>query len=139
MTMAASSSLRTPTGPTLLAAETREIWQRTVFVWGVSDCILSVCDHVRRMTGVDPAAPWRGTYDDEAGARAILQPFGGTLGIMRHGMAAFPEGEPADGRPVVCDIAGREIAGVVFGGRIGFMAERGLIEMRAPVLAAWVI
>lgn len=41
------------------------------FEWGVFDCALHVCNCIRAMTGVDPAASYRGKYSDEAGAAAI--------------------------------------------------------------------
>jgi len=122
--------------------ETRAMWRRTAFAWGETDCILAVCDHVRRCTGVDPAAPWRGTYHDEAGAMAIYEAHGGVLSLMRHGMAlaGFAAGDAFPGRPVVCLVGGHEVAGVCFGRRVGFLAEdRGLIEMSAEIVEAWVI
>lgn len=124
------------------AADTRALWQRSTFVWGETDCIMATCNHVLAVTGIDPAAPWRGTYHDEAGARGIYEAHGGALNLFRHGMglAGFSEGDRAIGRPVVCSIAGHEIAGIDMGQRIAFMAEgRGLIEVRAEVLGAWVI
>jgi hypothetical protein len=126
----------------LSAAEMRALWQRSAFVWGETDCIMATCNHVLSVTGIDPAAPWRGTYHDEAGARAIYEAYGGPLGLFRFGMslAGFHEGERAVGRPVVCSLFGHEIAGVDMGSRVAFMAEgRGLVEMRAEVLGAWVI
>ncbi len=42
------------------------------FQWGTFDCALQVCDCIRAITGcADPAAAWRGTYSDEAGAAAV--------------------------------------------------------------------
>lgn len=41
------------------------------FVWGESDCFCWVCDWIAQVRGVDPAAPWRGRYRDEAGAAAF--------------------------------------------------------------------
>lgn len=123
-------------------AETRALWRRSAFAWGQTDCIMATCNHVLAVTGIDPAGPWRGSYADEVGARIIFEPYGGVLALMRHGMAraGFVTGEAAPGRPVVAALMGHEIAGVCFGDRIGFMADgRGLVEMRAQVLEAWVI
>jgi len=41
------------------------------FEWGIFDCALHVSNCVRAMTGVDPAANYRDTYFDEAGAAQI--------------------------------------------------------------------
>lgn len=121
---------------------TLSLWRRSTFVWGETDCIMATCNHVRDCTGIDPAAPWRGTYHDEDGARAIYEAHGGVLGLFRHGMAlaGFATGERAAGRPVVCEIGGKQIAGVDQGLKIMFMAEgRGAICMRSEVLEAWAI
>lgn len=45
--------------------------------WGVDDCALWVANIVKRVTGVDPAATWRGNYADRDGATAVL----GSLGL----------------------------------------------------------
>ena len=123
--------------------DTLDLWRRSGFVWGKSDCIMATCDHVSRETGIDPAAPWRGSYSDEAGAIAIYQPFGGVLGLFKHGMAlaGFKMTQHLQpGFPVVCDVAGHEIAGVWLGPRVAFMAHgRGCVEMRVKVLGAWAL
>lgn len=120
----------------------RAVWRRERFEWGRTDCIMSVCNYVRDQTGIDPALPWRGSYSDEAGAVAICGAHGGVLGLMRHGMAlaGIAVGQRYEGAPVVALIGGQEIAGVDLGARIGVMAAgRGMIEMRAQVLEAWII
>lgn len=120
--------------------DTRSIWMRKQFAWHNHDCIMATCDHVYRVTGVDPAAPWRGTYDDEEGAMAIYEPFGGVLGLFDHGMsqAGFSRGNNTLGAVVVASVLGKEVAGINMGSMTAFVAPgRGLTECRAPVLAAW--
>lgn len=118
---------------------TRELWQRTPFRWGEHDCIMAVCNHVYVVTGIDPAAPWRGTYADEEGAKAIYSAHGGVLALFAHGMrqAGFPQGQPADGAPVGVRIGSSEVVGIVMGRRIGFVDWSGLVEARVPVSMAW--
>ena len=41
------------------------------FVWGVNDCATAVANVLRDLDRPDIAAPWRGTYDDEDGAKAV--------------------------------------------------------------------
>lgn len=124
------------------SAGTLNEWRRGAFVWGETDCIMATCNHVRAVTGIDPAGPWRGSYDDEAGAQAIYKPYGGVLALFKHGMAraGFQMTDaPKDGDPVVCDVRGVEVAGVYLGNRrVAFMAAgRGCIELPAPILGAW--
>ncbi len=123
------------------ADDLRALWRRETFRWGETDCILSACNHVLAMTGIDPAAPWRGTYHDEAGARAIYDAHGGVLGLFRHGMAlaGFAVSDRGLMRPVVCRFGNHELAGVDLGRTVAFMAPRGLVELRAEVLEAWAI
>lgn len=117
-------------------------WRSTKFVWGSSDCIISVCDYIFDQTGIDPAAPWRGTYDDEAGAEAICDQYGGALGLFQAGMALAGL-NPCDrsiGRPVIADFMGKQIAGIDTGKRVMMrMDGRGLVEWPAEVLGAWEI
>ena len=111
-------------------------------MWGSSDCIISVCDYIFDQTGIDPAAPWRGTYDDEAGAEAICARYGGALGLFKTGMdlAGLNSSCRAVGRPVIADMMGKEIAGIDTGKRVLMrMGGRGLVEWPAPVLEAWEI
>lgn len=42
------------------------------FQWGESDCCLAVCNVLVELGWPDPAARFRGHYDDEAGARALM-------------------------------------------------------------------
>ena len=42
------------------------------FEWGRNDCALFAADCIEAMTGLDPAAEYRGTYDDERGALRIV-------------------------------------------------------------------
>ena len=115
-------------------------WRRSKFVWGQTDCIMATANYIRDVTGQDPALPWRGTYDDEAGAVAICSPYGGVLGLFRHGAALArlqALDAPVSGSAVVCDVGGKEVAGVYLGQRAAFMSLRGCVEMRAKVLGAW--
>lgn len=62
--------------PAELSAFLRD--RRTMpFQYGVNDCLLFPADAVFRMSGVDFAAPWRGKYETEEQAKAILADNGG--------------------------------------------------------------
>lgn len=50
------------------------------FIWGTLDCALRAAGAVEAMTGVDPAAEYRGKYSTAAGAERALRRIGaGTL------------------------------------------------------------
>jgi hypothetical protein len=48
------------------------------FHYGRWDCCLFVCDAIEVMTGVDPAAVFRGTYSSRVEARRAVRAYGGT-------------------------------------------------------------
>jgi hypothetical protein len=91
--------------------------QQQPFGWGVSDCIVLVADVARAMTGVDPMADWRGTYDTAEGATATLaklhhRTVSGLLG------ATFQRVAPALARRGDCGVVetlegGRRVYGAV--------------------------
>ena len=125
-----------------LVAKTISLWRRSTFVWGQTDCVLAVCNYIATATGRDPAAQWRGTYHDDRGAQAIYEPYGGVLGLVRHGLAlsGLKEAPRAYGRPVVAKLGHHEVAGIDMGQRVAFLVDgRGVIELPAEVLAAWAI
>lgn len=47
------------------------------FEWGRSDCCLFAADAIAALTGIDPAAAFRGRYQDMRGAAAALRAFSG--------------------------------------------------------------
>lgn len=53
-----------------------ERWAKP-FEWGVLDCCLFAADCVEAVTGVDPAADFRGSYDSKAGAYRLVSRLGG--------------------------------------------------------------
>lgn len=56
-------------------------WQKAAFgrpfSWGDADCCLTVCDGLLAITGIDPAASFRGNYKTKRGAYAALKRFAG--------------------------------------------------------------
>ena len=123
--------------------ETLDLWRRSPFLWGQTDCLMAVANHVRDVTGRDPAAPWRGRYSDRAGAETLMTAHGGGLALAMYAMAVIGmtrAANPRAGDPVVCKIGGHEVAGLWTGDRVAFMAEpRGMIEVRSTILGAWAI
>lgn len=68
------------------------------FVWGESDCFCWVSDWIHQVRGVDPAAPWRGRYSDEAGAIAFYGEIGFTA-LVEAAMAAAGLDRTSDPQP----------------------------------------
>lgn len=71
---------------------------RRPFVWGQFDCILFGAGAVAAMTGVDPAATWRGTYRTPKGAARVLTR-AGFADVAAPLSALFPAVSRAMARP----------------------------------------
>lgn len=93
------------------------------FRWGAHDCALYIAGAVEVMTGVDPAAAYRGQYSTELGAAKALKKLGaGTLEATLD--ATFP--------PIATGFIGRgdlawngESVGVCIGADALFVGEEG--------------
>jgi hypothetical protein len=115
------------------------------FEWGTFDCALAACDAVNAITGVDPAAKFRGKYSTEAEALFLLGPEG--LGAFaaaiakQFGMAEAPPTFAHRGDIVLVDngLPGHALGIVDLSGRFAWcVCARGL--MRMPMerwLKAW--
>jgi hypothetical protein len=119
------------------------------FSWGELDCCLFACDCVAAMTGVDPAAWFRGRYHTAAGARRKLRIYSGggleaTVALLaaRHGLPEIMVAQAQRGDLVLIDAAecppeARALA-VCAGLRLAVMTERGVgFVSPARGLRAW--
>lgn len=61
---------------------TLQHWRRSRFEWGPSDCLTSLSDYWRGLSGIDIAARFRGTYSDEDGAWQAIRQYGDMLDVM---------------------------------------------------------
>lgn len=75
-------------------------WCEQPFVWGRSDCLLSLADIVAEARGYDPAAPFRGRYTTARGAARVTSAYGGFAGALEAMAAAhgWREIEPRQAR-----------------------------------------
>jgi hypothetical protein len=126
---------RIPNWEAALAAWQQASLTRT-FEWGVFDCALASCEAIAAMTGVDPAAPFRGTYSTEKAALKILhgeslEAFAraiayqhGMLEVLpmfaRRGDLVFVDNDNPMGALGIVDLSGRFACCVL---------ERGLVRM----------
>jgi hypothetical protein len=121
---------------------------RRPMVWGVSDCLLTPADWLVHRGLPDPASRWRGTYDDEVGAEAILSAHGGVVALMRAGLDptgarelthGVRQARGGDVAAVRIDLdSGPVIAGAIrTSRRWAVRAPRGLWFGRAEALAVW--
>lgn len=100
-------------------------WDRTLFIWGDSDCILSVCPYVKMLTGKDPSAGYEFNYWTPEGAYRFLKRHGGMLALARAAMASvgaveIPPESAARGDVVLCPESKRFTTGINLGDLIAF-------------------
>lgn len=105
--------------------------RNTPFEWGTHDCAMFAMDAVVAVTGRDPGAQWRGSYEDEDGAAMVLD--GAPLSLFMAGVMKAFGSEPAEvsmaqrGDFVIVDIGNQEMCGVCLGGSV---AAPGIDRLR---------
>jgi len=122
-----------------LVDATAAMWRRGGHVWGQSDCLLSIGDYIAAAGGKDVTGLFRGTYDDEAGAMAYVERYGGHGALIDLTGAARTE-TPGRGDVAVIDTGYNEIGALCTGDGYILRLERGVIEINArfvDVLIAW--
>ncbi|MBU1040147.1 MAG: hypothetical protein KKF77_03485 [Proteobacteria bacterium] len=127
-----------------LVAQVEAARQRP-FAWGGADCCLTACDMVQAMTGVDPAAHFRGRYKTKAGAFRALKAFAGggleeTAQRITTGLA-MPEVPPlAAQRGDVCLVETLQgpALGICLGAQVAVQGPLGLALLPMhQALRAW--
>lgn len=114
--------------------------QRTAtrpWAWGRIDCTMWVADWVWERSGSDPAANLRGSYDDEAGADALVAE--GLVAVVDReaGLARAETAVPGD--VGVVEIAGRQVAAICSETGWAFRHENGVGVIRVEPLAIWAL
>jgi len=108
--------------------ETLHLWRSTPFVYGQSDCMLSIGDYIAACGGRDVTGRFRGTYDDEPGALAHVGGCGGVSGLVdMTGLQRVDR--PARGDVVCLDTGQVEVGAICTGIGIAARLERGVIEI----------
>ena len=121
---------RAPDWPERLAAIVEER-REAPFYWGSQDCAGFAADVTVALTGEDPAAWIRGSYQDEAALEAILAERGGFEEAVAQTMAEFgaPECPPAfamRGDWALVDAGNQLLVGVILDDRIAITGLDGL-------------
>lgn len=115
------------------------------FAWGTHDCMLFAADWVRELHGIDPAAPWRGTYGSADEAKTIVDNAGGMAPLIH--AAVTPLGWQGVGGAARGDIAlvrsptrfGQQLVASVFvgHGKFALLTGSGLVIAPAPFVLGW--
>ena len=128
--------------PILLAQFLRER-KDCPFVWGANDCTLFTAAAIEAITGLDPAADWRGQYESREGAYKVLEQFGGLEAAVTHVIGILPETNirlASRGDIVMIEEDGALAIGIVdeSGRRIAVMTMTGIARVSLKrALCAW--
>ena len=118
-----------------LVDQTLATWRRGGHVWGQTDCLLSIGDYLAAAGHKDVPAQFRGTYDSEAGAQAVIDANGGCDGLIDMTGASRTD-DPQRGDVALVQGVGALCTGDGFAMRL----ERGVVEVSRRfvcVEAAW--
>jgi hypothetical protein len=113
--------------------ETLREWRAGAFIYGQSDCMLSIGRYLARAGHEDVTGRFLGADDDAAGARAVMVENGGVAGLV-----ALTGAQPRIGAPKRGDVVevlyedGGEtcgVGGICTGDAVAVRLERGTVEM----------
>ena len=110
------------------------------FKWGEHDCVLFAAGVVERLTGIDHAAAWRGTYTDEIGAYRKLRTEGGMFSAVSARLGNSVQKFHAQrGDVVAFDTAkNRPALGICIGTHCAFAGKEGLSFVKlGECIQAW--
>lgn len=122
--------------------ETLKLWRKTPFIWGQSDCLLSIADHIVANGGKDGGASYRGIYDNRIDADKIVRSAGGFEALID--ATGIKETEtPESGDVCVCVLLHKPHAGIHTLDGVAFRQEnRGVVEINKKfikIVQSWSI
>ncbi len=114
--------------------ETLREWRSGAFVYGQSDCMLSIGRYLARTGHADVTGQFLGRYDTPEGALAMMAEHGGVAGLMALAGASAKERAPERGDvvEVIYQDDGGELVGIgalCTGDSAALRLERGLVEV----------
>ncbi len=117
-----------------LVDETLREWRQGRFVYGQSDCMLSIGRYLARTGHEDVTERFVGRYDTAQGAAAQMAAHGGVAGLMALAGAMAKDGPPVRGDVVEVlyqdddDTVG--IGAICTGDMVALRMQRDVIELR---------
>ncbi len=108
-------------------------WRAGAFVYGQTDCMLSIGHYLARTGHDDVTGLFTGQYDTQDGALAMMHRYGGVAGLMALAGAAPLSGLPARGDVVEVLYQDDDllcgIGALCTGDAVALRLERGMIEL----------
>ncbi len=119
------------------------------FMWGGEggdDCLMFCASWVAEVTGVDPVAEFRGTYDSAEGAMAIIDRNGGMVALVdavakRAGLKRTDNPQTGDIGIIIApsglDDRMKEIGAIRYGPNWAALGPSGVVGKKVDFVAAW--
>ncbi|AJA07473.1 hypothetical protein SKP52_02710 [Sphingopyxis fribergensis] len=123
-----------------LVDETLREWRRAAFVYGQSDCMLSIGRYLAKAGHKDVTGQFLGRYTTAEGAEAQMAAHGGVAGLIALAGAAPKPGAPARGDVLEIAYDGGSIGGLCTGDCAAVRLDRGVVELKlrfVTVLGVW--
>jgi hypothetical protein len=112
--------------------ETLREWRSSMFVYGQTDCMLSIGRYLARTGHKDVTGLFIGRYDTQEGALAQMLDHGGVPGLMALAGAVPSTAAPVHGDVIEVMYQDDEtlcsIGGICTGDRVALRLERGMAE-----------
>lgn len=113
--------------------ETLREWRSGAFVYGQSDCMLSIGKYLARIGHRDVTGQFVGKYDDAIGAAAQMAAHGGVAGLMELAGAVASANPPTRGDVIEVIYRDEEgesgIGGICTGSAVALRLDRGMVEL----------
>lgn len=114
-----------------------EIWRRSRFEWGKSDCSIVIADYLQDLTGQDCAAMFRGSYSDDWQGATGFNKLVDLFSFCFDGLLTETE-QPQRGDVGVMAVGDGEVGAVCLGDSWAIKSKTGLlVSKRAKILKAW--
>lgn len=109
--------------------QTLRNWRSGAFVYGESDCMLSIGHYLASIGARDITALFIGRYDDEAGAIAMMNRHGGAGGLIALTGATLVKGWPQRGDVIELEVGERSVGALCTGDMVAIRLDRGVVEV----------
>ncbi|ALJ12648.1 hypothetical protein LH19_07190 [Sphingopyxis macrogoltabida] len=120
--------------------ETLREWRRSAFVYGQSDCMLSIGQYLARTGHRDVTGQFLSQYSTAEGAEAQMAAHGGIPGLLALAGAVVKTGAPSRGDVLEIAYDDGSIGGLCTGDSAAVRLERGVVELKLrflTILGVW--
>lgn len=109
--------------------ETLREWRAGEFIWGQSDCMISIGRYLAALGARDVVPRFVGKYADETGALSMMASHGGVSGLVESTGAVSVDGAPQRGDVLELLVGEEGIGALCTGNMVAARLDRGVVEV----------